>query len=286
MKQMVSENGHYLIGLEQNKTGLLSDPIQFPEYAVLLIHKGKGTYHADFSSFGFSGPMLLFATPMQTIYLQSETPVTYTLLRFHTDFYCIETHREEVACNGLLFNTIYIEPSVTISETEHTALYQLIEQMKEELERKDRSEMVIRAYLQLLLAKCSSMKLRSLNDKELNLPKDAIMEKFRLLLDEHYLTLHKPNDYADLLAVSPNTLSKKAVRYFGKTPSQLIQERLILEAKKMLHLTSYSIKEIAYRLQFNDEYYFSRFFKKHTQVSPLVFRNESGRTTTVNLSIQ
>lgn len=285
MKQIVSEKGHYLIGLEQDENRFLSDPVQFPEYVVLLIHQGKGTYHADFSSFGFSGPILLFATPLQTISLKYEEPVAYTLLRFHTDFYCIETHRDEVACNGLLFNNIYLEPSIPLDQTEHRAFRQLIGQMQEEFDRTDGSEMVLRAYLQLVLAKCSTIKLRSLDDPKLNLPKDGKMEKFRLLLDEHFLTLHKPNDYAALLFLSPNALSKKAVRYFGKTPSQLIQERLLLEAKKMLHLTSYSIKEIAYRLQFSDEYYFSRFFKKHTQVSPQLFRNKGGRSELADLSI-
>lgn len=285
MKQIVSEKGHYLIGLEQDENRFLSDPVQFPEYVVLLIHRGKGIYHADFSSFKFSGPVLLFATPMQTIHLKYKEPVAFTLLRFHTDFYCIETHREEVACNGLLFNNIYHEPSVPLDLTEHLAFCQLMKQMREEFDKIDESEMVLRAYLQLVLAKCSTIKLRFLDNPGLNLPKDEKMEKFRLLLDEHYLRLHKPNDYAVLLFLSPNTLSKKAVRYFGKTPSQLIQERLILEAKKMLHLTPYSIKEIAYQLQFSDEYYFSRFFKKHTQISPQLFRNKGGSSELADLSI-
>jgi AraC family transcriptional activator of pobA len=56
----------------------------------------------------------------------------------------------------------------------------------------------------------------------------------------------------------------------------LISERLIFEAKKQLHLTKQSIKEIAYNLQFEDEFYFSRVFKKFTKVSPKVFRAKTG----------
>jgi len=62
--------------------------------------------------------------------------------------------------------------------------------------------------------------------------------------------------------ISPNTLSKKLKLEFGKPPSQLIQERVILEAKKLIHLTRKSIKEIASELNFEDEFYFSKYFKK------------------------
>jgi len=113
--------------------------------------------------------------------------------------------------------------------------------------------------------------------------KDDLMERFRQLLDEHFLTLHKPNDYADLLAVSPNTLTKRCTKYFKKPPTHLITERLILEAKKQLHLTRKSIKEIAFALNFQDEFYFSRVFKKFTNVSPQAFRDKTGISIVADL---
>ena len=106
--------------------------------------------------------------------------------------------------------------------------------------------------------------------------RDEQMEQFMQLIEKNYLTLHKPADYAALLAMSPNNLSKRSNRYFGKSPSLIIQERLILEAKKKLHLTRQSIKEIAFALSFTDEFYFSRFFKKFTGVSPQSFRDQAG----------
>jgi AraC-like DNA-binding protein len=84
--------------------------------------------------------------------------------------------------------------------------------------------------------------------------------------------------------MSPNNFSKRCTRYFKKTPSQLIQERLILEAKKLLHLTRQSIKEIAYALKFQDEFYFSRVFKKVTRVSPQTFRDKTGISIVADLS--
>ena len=72
----------------------------------------------------------------------------------------------------------------------------------------------------------------------------------------------------------------------GKSPSQLIQERVMLEAKKQLHLTHKSIKEVAAALHFSDEHYFSRFFKKQAGISPTVFREKVGISIVADLSMK
>lgn len=284
IKEKLNHDEEHLISIEKSEYYSLSSPIQLSQYSIILIHSGEGIYRADFGSFNFSGPTLLFSTPLQTIFINQFKNLKYTVILFHGDFYCIEAHREEVACNGLLFNTIYLEPSIVISEQQHDDFCKLIQQLENELTDPDSSEMVLKSYLQVILAKSSTAKLRTLKKETKAILKDKKMEQFRILLDEKYLVLHKPSDYAELLAISPNTLTKKSIKYFGKTPTQLIQDRLILEAKKLLHLTTLSIKEIAHQLQFNDEYYFSRFFKKYTQISPQTFRNKGGISQVAYLS--
>jgi AraC family transcriptional regulator, transcriptional activator of pobA len=206
-----------------------------------------------------------------------------TMLQFHGDFYCIEYHKAQVGCNGLLFNNIYIEPTLALTTSEVNAFKKILTDMEEEFAAQAPDEMVLQSYLQLFLAKSSNVKLHTMslgNPTE----RDEQMEQFMQLLEKNFLTLHKPNDYAHLLAMSPNTFSKRCVRYFKKTPSTLIQERLILEAKKKLHLTRQSIKEIAHALNFEDESYFSRFFKKFTNVSPQTFRDKTGISMMADLA--
>lgn len=284
IQKVLGEDGEHLISIAKGEHYSLASPIQLSQYSIILIHKGEGIYHADFASFNFSGPTILFSTPLQTIFLDQFKDLEYTIILFHGDFYCIEAHREEVACNGLLFNNIYLEPSIVLSEQQHTDFCKLLQHLEEELKDPDSSEMILKSYLQVILAKCSTAKLRTMEKETKAVSKNEKMEQFRILLDEKYLVLHKPSDYAEILAISPNTLTKKSIKYFGKTPTQLIQDRLILEAKKLLHLTTLSIKEIAYQLQFNDEYYFSRFFKKYTQISPQTFRNKGGISQVAYLS--
>ena len=76
--------------------------------------------------------------------------------------------------------------------------------------------------------------------------------------------------------LSPKTLSKLVKKHFNKTLSDLIAQRIVIEAKRELYLTSKFIKEIARCLGYTDEYYFSRFFKKHAGVSPQRYRHTLG----------
>jgi AraC family transcriptional activator of pobA len=284
MKEILSARGEYLLGLKKEEEGCLSAPVRFAEYSVLFIPKGQGIFHADFGAFPFAGPVLLFSTPMQTLYLEQYLPFSCTMLQFHGDFYCIEFHRAEVSCNGLLFNNIYIQPCLDLTLKEAGTFEQLLALLDEEICSDITSEIVLRAYLQLFLAKSGSIKKQSMT-KEQPSDKDEAMELFRQLLDEFYLTLHKPADYAAMISMSPNNFSKRCSRYYKKTPSQLIQERLILEANKQLHLTRKSIKEIAFYLKFEDEFYFSRVFKKFTHVSPQGFRDKTGISIMADLSM-
>lgn len=265
-----------MVGMQHYPDGGLLQPKQFPDYVVLFITEGNGYYHADFGRFSFTAPVLMFATPLQQVYISADKPMQFTMLRFHGDFYCIEYHKAQVACNGLLFNNIYIEPSVTLTSDDAGSFSKMLAGMQAEFTAAEPDELILRSYLQLLLAKASSIKRKTMKADSLQPVKDAQMHAFVQLLEKHYLQLHKPADYAGLLAMSPNNFSKRCMRYFRKTPSALIQERLITEAKKQLHLTRQSIKEIAYALNFEDEFYFSRFFKKATKVSPLAFRDKTG----------
>ncbi|MHC0443117.1 helix-turn-helix domain-containing protein [Flavobacterium sp. 3-210] len=283
MNKVFSDTGNVLLGLDRSENNKLAYPSQYAEYTVLLITEGEGIFQADFASFAFAAPVILFSTPQQSISVRETKPLKYSMLQFHSDFYCIEFHRNEVACNGLLFNNIYMEPSLKLSPEQLHSYLQIIDQIEEEFKQETPSEIVLRAYLQLILAKSSSIKIKTVeNQKYL---KDDKMDLFKQLLEENYLTLHKPSDYASLLAMTPNNFTKQCTRRFNKTPSQMIQERLILEAKKQLHLTRSSIKEIAFALKFKDEYYFSRLFKKLTKISPQAFRTTTGISIVADLSI-
>jgi len=103
-----------------------------------------------------------------------------------------------------------------------------------------------------------------------------ILQGLKDAIEVHYKTKHSAVDYANLLHITPKALGKIAKTHFNKTLTSLISERIVIEAKRELYLTSKPVKAIAYELGFDDEYYFSRFFKTNTNVSPQLYRNTVG----------
>ena len=95
---------------------------------------------------------------------------------------------------------------------------------------------------------------------------------FRIMLEENYKQLHLVNDYSKLLHISSKKLNQIVKTYTGKLSLELIHERIISEAKRILKYSSASIKEIAFDLNFTDTAHFTNFFKSKTGFTPQEFR--------------
>ncbi|GAA5082957.1 helix-turn-helix domain-containing protein [Chryseobacterium ginsengisoli] len=249
----------------------------------IFLFNGNGKIIVDFVEYEFNGRTVFFSSPFQNIQILSETQFEVEILNFHSDFYCIEYHKKEVACNGLLFNNIYLFPHFSLHEEVYKEISNYFSKIQKVDYHEDFSGSVLQSYLQLILAISSREKNKLLFDKELIKDDFNDLKSFQNLVEEHFLSEKNLAFYADLLHVTSNTLSKKIKSKFNKTPSQIIQERVILEAKKQIHLTRKSIKEIAIELNFNDEFHFSKYFKKHVGISPTQFRKEAGISIVADL---
>lgn len=96
--------------------------------------------------------------------------------------------------------------------------------------------------------------------------------KFILLIDENYKKGYNVAEYARLLYIWSRSLSELTQQQLNKTPSQMIRERIILEAQRLLLYSNLKISLVGYRLDFDDASYFVKYFKKHTGVSPSEFK--------------
>ena len=95
---------------------------------------------------------------------------------------------------------------------------------------------------------------------------------FRELVNRHFREHLSLNDYANRLGITVVTLGRLCHEQLGMTPMALLNARLILEAKRELAHSSQSVKQIAHGMGYFDVGYFSRFFRKHSQLSPSEFR--------------
>lgn len=247
------------------------------QYYFILLFDGEASFSIDFTAYTCSGKNLLFLSPYQLLNWNPKSSIAISLLKFHGDFYCIEYHKEEVSCNGILFNNIYEKPFISVSNDIYNEInfaLQKIKDLEHSTESFDLS--IIRSYLQLILALSSKEKQASMvQNRNFRHIKSGLSD-FQVILEKHFIQTKSVSFYAEHYGLSVDAFSKKIKQQFGKTPSKLIQERLILEAKRLIHLTHRSIKEIARDLGFHDEFYFSKYFKKEVGVSPKIFREKVG----------
>lgn len=99
-----------------------------------------------------------------------------------------------------------------------------------------------------------------------------LLSMFQELIEKHFTTLKTPKEYASLLHLTPNYLNSYCKKRSGKSAGALIRQRIVLEAKRLLAHTQLPVAQVAYRLNFEDNSYFGRFFKKYTAMTPEQFR--------------
>ncbi len=104
---------------------------------------------------------------------------------------------------------------------------------------------------------------------------ESITKSFKQSLEKNYRISKRPSAYAKRLNISTHYLNESVKNATGLSVSQHIQDRIILEAKRLLYHTHKSVKEIAFDLGYEDYPYFSRLFTKATGVSALAFRNKN-----------
>lgn len=134
----------------------------------------------------------------------------------------------------------------------------------------------IKMYLYLLLLTAKrSYERQGLTQDASNLDTNtSLVARFHKLVGKHFLSLRQVADYAKLLYITPNHLNRVVKSVSNRTASDAISSMLAQEAKVLLRSTTLSAAEIAYQLDFSEPAAFSRFFKKMTGISPLVYRQQ------------
>lgn len=256
----------------------LREVSRFNYFTVLLVLEGRGSVVADVSAFAFFDHSLLCFSLYQPFRIKPDGLFRGIMVNFHPEFFCLHKHRHEVSCNGVLFNNIYESPVLALSEAEFASLHLLFRGIEEEMRRPGIAQMeALLSYLKLLLINASRMKMERRGALPEAVEKEPeILGRLKAAIEERFASLHSPGDYAGMLNISTAALNKVVKASLDKTLSQLIAERIVVEAKRQLYLTSKPVKQIAFELGYDDEFYFSRFFKGNVGVSPQYFRDTVG----------
>jgi AraC family transcriptional activator of pobA len=132
--------------------------------------------------------------------------------------------------------------------------------------------MILKAFLKVFLLKLIKVKEQEFTSHDIHQKR---VYEFLMLLEGNYLQVRNIDYYAGKLGISSKRLNQILKDKLDKTGTQIIHDRIILEAKRLIIHSEHSIKEVAFELGFSDRPYFSRFFKKQTAQTPDEFQKQA-----------
>ncbi len=254
-------------------------------YTVLWSHNESGRHIIDYKEYTMKTNDVFFVSPGQVHQVWHTAGAQETVILFTCNFLTANGLSSGFISNMKLFSDLYNTPPISLPSRSVSEMTWWIEKMKEEFESVDDFRFgKIGAYLKLFLIECNKYaQSQSFTGNTQILQVGGILvQKFKQLLELKFKEWHKVSDYAAELNVSSDYLNTAIKTTEGRNAKELIQQRIILEAKRMGIHTDMSTKEIAYSVGFSDPSHFSRFFKNTEGDSFGSFRTTLNKELTSN----
>lgn len=242
-------------------------------YMVFFCTGGYGKQLIDFESYDISKGMIFTMYPGQIHAWQEGHNLTGFLIFFTDAFFNMRYHNN-ILLDFPFFNTGSFKPFTIISAAMHQHKEALFNCMLSEFNRRQADYLkVLRSYLNVILIETKRIfEIDSQKKEQKDKNAFLIVNNFERLINEHFKSYHKVRDYAELLLLTPNYLNAVSQKILGRSAGELIRNRIMLEAKRLLLHENLTVAEIGTELGFEDNSYFCRFFKKYEHTSPQKFR--------------
>ncbi|WP_461451985.1 AraC family transcriptional regulator [Mucilaginibacter sp.] len=243
-------------------------------YHLVFFTKGGGSQTIDFQRFDVNPFQIYFMIPGQVHHWAFERDIDGYVVNFSDTFF-----------QSLLLNPNYIEQFPFFSGNANDAVIDLHQNLHEDVitifeklikESKDiqRSALdMVRALLIELFILISRI-VQSPQIKNTNPYNLTLLQNFKNLIEANFTIKRLPKEYAEMLYITPNHLNALCNDLVGISAGELIRNRVILEAKRFLINPHMGIIEVANHLNFADNSYFTKFFKKQAGLTPEEFRKQ------------
>jgi len=256
---------------DANRHFQVSYPHKHDFYEVLFLTKGSGFHIIDSNKYRIQPPCVFFLSPGQTHKLELSHDIDGYIFLFTAEFYLLNQANKNKLLELPFFFSVSQEnpPLLLKDESNVNFLKQLFTRAFTEV--KDNDEEIIRSILDLTLQTCNKL----YPAKYFGIQKTRghlLVKNLLQLIEENYQNNYSINEYASMLNITPNHLTQMVKQVTGNTSAKLLQNKVIIETKRLLIHTDMTVTEIADYMNFSDQSYFTKFFKKACGITPLQYR--------------
>jgi len=246
-------------------------------YSVLLFTKGEGIIKINNESYSVHPQTICLIAPNQTHSFEELGKAEGIVFTFCQDFYVEEF--SFIRLLNLFSYTSSIDTKVnnsciSLAESEYPRVSDIMKSVSYEYESftpDNNSAVIIRSLLNILLLKLTEL-YEGKSDKAVN-SNCNLIHSLSNLVDSHFIQEQQVSFYSSALNISEKQLNDICHRHFNCGLKKILQDRLMQETRKLLLSTELSVGEIAYKLNFEDNSYFNKVFKKEIGITPKSFRD-------------
>ena len=256
--------------------GKADHPHRHAYFTIIWAIQANGIHRMDFEDYPIGNNHLFFVSPGQVHQLIAHEKPYGWVLNFSESFLIQNNIRRNFITDIHLFRNSGTSPALVPNPDQSKNLTEVIQLLEKTWEQDIPFKYeAIGALLKLFLIYANdACTLPEEQHTQQTQAGKSILSDFKTLVEQHFTKEHKVGFYADQLAVSTDHLNKTVKSLIGQSPKSFIQDRIILEAKRLLKFTNHSAKALSYQLGFEEPAHFSAFFKKCTGASVRTFRGK------------
>lgn len=250
--------------------------IQFPHrhdfYQIVLFTRGGGRHSIDFQQYLAQQHQVYYMAPGQIHTWDFDEKTDGYLVNFNESLFTSLYQNPHYVREFPLFSNISGISANILDMKCCAEVEQTFAEMLEEFEKGGDYKLdIIRGLLTIILVRLSRV-IPDTFKEGVTKHNIVLMRQFEKLIEQHYREKRLPKEYAEMMFLTPNHLNALTNNVMGKSAGEIIRERILLEAKRMLANSDLMVGQIAEALNFEDNAYFTRFFKKYLGITPEGFR--------------
>lgn len=244
---------------------------QLRNFIKIVYVRSGSRLSTDFTDIEVQKDGVVFVTAGQVLKLSES--FKGSIIYYNQDLYGVRLHDQEMACDELLFDKVQKVPFIALNGADSEVISSIFDEIREEIAQNDIDlEEMVRVLLKQIIIKSTRL-CQHIQGTNLYSQQDLGFCRFFIqLVENNFFKHHDVASYANILNISAKALNKRVCKHSKYTPNEIIKRRIILEAKRLLVYTHLSVKEIGYKLGYEDPSYFIRFFSKQVKTAPQTFR--------------